>query len=124
MAGTTWLLAGLGSLSALGRVSRETETGHAGAPVLNAQNNPKPQTQELQATTTPCPLSRSNRSPDVRPTTTTTSQDMMEAPWQAGPWGLEQYGRAQAWLKRTMRDLEMERDVHGHQPSVIFADRA
>jgi hypothetical protein len=35
-----------------------------------------------------------------------------------------EYGRAQAWLKRTMRDLEMERDVHGHQPPVIFANRA
>jgi hypothetical protein len=35
-----------------------------------------------------------------------------------------EFGRVQAWLKRTMRDLEMEREVHGHPPSVIFADRA
>jgi hypothetical protein len=35
-----------------------------------------------------------------------------------------EFGRVQAWLKRTMRDLEMEREVHEHPPSVIFADRA
>jgi hypothetical protein len=36
----------------------------------------------------------------------------------------EKHTRVQAWLKRTMRDLEMEREVHGHPPSDIFADRA
>jgi hypothetical protein len=27
-------------------------------------------------------------------------------------------------LKRKKRDLKMEREVHGHPPSVIFEDRA
>jgi hypothetical protein len=35
-----------------------------------------------------------------------------------------EFGRAHAWLKRTKRDLKMERDVHGHPPSVIFLNRA
>jgi hypothetical protein len=30
-----------------------------------------------------------------------------------------EFGRVQAWLNRTMRDLEMEREVHGHPPPAI-----
>ena len=35
-----------------------------------------------------------------------------------------EFGRVQARLKRTKRDLKMEREVHGQSPSVIFLDRA
>jgi hypothetical protein len=92
------------------RVYRETGYGA----LVNAHNNPKPQAQELQATTTSCPLTHNNRAPSVsdRP----RRQDM-EAPWRIRT-------STSVWLKRTMRDLEMEREVHGHPPPVIFVDRA
>jgi hypothetical protein len=34
-----------------------------------------------------------------------------------------EYGRVSAWVKRTHRDLELEKDIYGHQPPVVFEKR-
>jgi hypothetical protein len=34
-----------------------------------------------------------------------------------------EYGRVSAWVKRTHRDLELEKDIYGHPPSVVFERR-
>ena len=34
-----------------------------------------------------------------------------------------EYGRVAAWVKRTRRDLELEKDIYGHPPSVVFETR-
>jgi hypothetical protein len=34
-----------------------------------------------------------------------------------------EYGRASAWVKRTHRDLELEKDIYGHPPPVVFEKR-
>jgi hypothetical protein len=37
---------------------------------------------------------------------------------------LGEYGRVSAWVKRTHRDLELEKDIYGHPPPVVFEKRA
>jgi hypothetical protein len=34
-----------------------------------------------------------------------------------------EYGRASAWVKRTYRDLELEKGVYGHPPPIVFEKR-
>jgi hypothetical protein len=34
-----------------------------------------------------------------------------------------EYGRVSAWVKRTHRDLELEKGIYGHPPSVVFEKR-
>jgi hypothetical protein len=34
-----------------------------------------------------------------------------------------EYGRVSAWVKRTRRDLELEKDIYGHPPPVVFEKR-
>ena len=34
-----------------------------------------------------------------------------------------EYGRVSAWVKRTHRDLELEKDIYGHPPPVVFEKR-
>ena len=35
-----------------------------------------------------------------------------------------EYGRVEAWLNRTILDLEMQRDKYGFNPAIAFAPRA
>jgi hypothetical protein len=35
-----------------------------------------------------------------------------------------EYGRVSAWVKRTRRNLELEKGIYGHPPPVVFERRA
>jgi hypothetical protein len=109
-------------LAGLGNSSGFRETGH-GAPVI-AQSNPRPQAQvflsnsNYHAMSTYAQQSSTRGQTSLRPTTATRYKTWKH-PGMPG-----EYGRVHAWLKRTIRDLEMEQDIHGHPPSAVFVDRA